>query len=140
MHKSNICDPFLLDSIDENVHLNKITNPIILPVLITIIPFIWYFLSSKYGDLEIISICVGIADVILLAIQVFIWYTVFQKRNGTPKIFRNVVNAKDFFIKSDTDRPLAFAYSVIALSSPSDILVDKVGIYNCLQLFTLKVW
>lgn len=45
-----------------------------------------------------------------------------------------------FFIKSETDNPNAFAYSVMALRSPSDTRVDNVGIYVCLQLFTHKVW
>lgn len=63
----------------------------------TIIPFIWYSLISHYGDLNIILACTIIASTILLAIQGFIWYTVFQKRKGTPKIFRNVLNTKQFF-------------------------------------------
>ena len=43
------------------------------------------------------------------------------------------------FINSDTDRPDAFAYSVIALNSAADTLVDNVGIYICLHLFTNKL-
>lgn len=78
--------------------MNKITNPFILPTLITIIvPLIWYILVSNYGDLTVISLGLGIVDAILIIIQGWIWYTIFQKRKGTPKIFKNALNAKNYF-------------------------------------------
>ncbi|GEM_PF-6051767 len=114
-----------------NEHLNKITNPIILPVLITIIPLIWYFLISYYGDLEIISIGTFIAGAVLLVIQGSIWYTVFQKRKGTAKIFRNVLNTKDFF------KYLAvFSGMILVMLFVSDYLVYHT-ILNEKNIFTI---
>ncbi len=77
--------------------LKRITHPFLLPALISIIPLFWYALITIYGDLQIISSSLVIVEAILIGIQALIWYLVLQKRRGTPKIFKNVLNATEAF-------------------------------------------